>query len=230
IKFNIREPPLTGDQIGLKTWGTSYVLAKKLEYIGSEYLGPIINKKLPSSHPKVLELGAGTGLVGMAAAAVWKSNVLLTDLEDIQDNMIFNISKNLTTVSDLGGWISGDVLDWTNPREALSSLESKEFELVIAADPMYDHEHPELVAKMVKRFLKEGTESRALVAIPLRDSHTERMALHFSTILETTGFCVVYRNHEIFKDDWQSDDVVQVQWTIWRRTDVDIYVEGLSSF
>jgi len=63
IRFDIREPPLTGDQIGLKTWGTSYVLAKKLEYIGSEYLSTIINSQAPSNHPRVLELGAGTGLV-----------------------------------------------------------------------------------------------------------------------------------------------------------------------
>ncbi|KAH7319137.1 putative methyltransferase-domain-containing protein [Rhexocercosporidium sp. MPI-PUGE-AT-0058] len=230
IRFDIREPPLTGDQIGLKTWGTSYVLAKRLEFIGSEYLGPIINDATPSNHPKILELGAGTGLVGMAAAAVWKSRVLLTDLVDIQENMMFNINKNLSTVSDLGGRISGEVLDWTKAREALPSLRCKEFEIVIAADPMYDHEHPELVAKMVKMFLKEGTESRALVAIPLRDAHTKRLALHFATILENTGFCVVHQDHETFNDDWQSEEEVQVQWTIWRRTEGDLDFDGPSSF
>ncbi|PVH81526.1 hypothetical protein DL98DRAFT_458101 [Cadophora sp. DSE1049] len=230
IRFSIREPPLTGDQIGLKTWGTSYVLAKRLEYIGTEYLGPIINSQTPSNHPKILELGAGTGLVGMAAAAVWKSSVLLTDLEDIQENLIFNINKNLSTVSDLDGWIAGDVLDWTKPQDALPSLQSKKFEIVIAADPMYDDEHPELVANMVKRFLEEGAESRALVAIPLRDAHTKRMARHFSTILENTGFCVVYQDLEACKDDWTSAEEVQVQWTIWRRIDVDTDFDGSNTF
>ena len=42
----------------------------------------------------------------MAAAAVWKSSVLLTDLEDIQENLVFNIDKNLSTVSDQDGWIA----------------------------------------------------------------------------------------------------------------------------
>lgn len=91
---------------------------------------------------------------------------------------------------------------------------------------MYDKEHPQLVAKMIKRFLKAGTESRALVAIPLRDTHTKRMAALFSTILESTGFCMVHQDHETFKDDWQSHEKVQVQWTIWRRTDVDIYLDA----
>ncbi len=61
ISFLLREPPLTGDNLGLKTWGTSYVISKKLEYIGSEYLGHLINKNL--ERPRILELGAGTGLV-----------------------------------------------------------------------------------------------------------------------------------------------------------------------
>ncbi|KAH7391229.1 putative methyltransferase-domain-containing protein [Cadophora sp. MPI-SDFR-AT-0126] len=230
IQFDIREPPLIGDQIGLKTWGTSYVLAKRLEYIGSQYLGSILNSQTPSNHPKILELGAGTGLVGMAAAAVWKSSVLLTDLEDIQENLIFNINKNLSTVTNLDGRIASDVLDWRRPQRALPSFESKEFEMIIVADPMYDDEHPDLVANMVMRFLKGGTESRALVAIPLRDAHTKRMARHFSTILENTGFGVVYQDHEACKDDWTSAEEVQVQWTIWRRTDVDTALDGSNSF
>lgn len=95
---------------------------------------------------------------------------------------------------------------------------------------MYDHEHPELVANMVKRFLKEGAESRALVAVPLRDTHTKRMAKHFSTILESTGFCMVYQNHEIFKDDWKTDEEVQVEWTIWRRGNTKLDLDGSHSF
>ncbi|KAK0117964.1 hypothetical protein ONS95_012275 [Cadophora gregata] len=230
IRFNIREPPLTGDQIGLKTWGTSYVLAKRLEYIGSEYLGAMIESQTPSVHPNILELGAGTGLVGMAAAAVWKSKVLLTDLEAIQQNLIFNIEQNISIVSYLGGWIAGGVLDWTKPEDALPSLQSKKFGIVIAADPMYDDEHPELVANMVKRFMEDGSQSRALVAIPLRDEHTKRMAHHFSTILENTGFCVVNQDHESCRDDWTSAEEVQVQWTVWRRADKDIDFDGSYPF
>ncbi|CZS98971.1 uncharacterized protein RAG0_07500 [Rhynchosporium agropyri] len=219
IRFDIREPPLTGDQIGLKTWGTSFVLAKRLEYIGSEYLGALVDNETISYLPTVLELGAGTGLVGMAAAAVWSTNVLLTDLEDIQDNLLFNINKNIATVTELNGSISGDVLDWTKPQEALELLIVTQFEIVIAADPMYDHEHPALVVEMITKFLKKGSESRALVAIPLRDTHTEGMALNFSTLMENSGFSAVYRDHESFKDDWTSEDDVQVQWTIWRWVD-----------
>src|SRR6266849_2107310 len=81
IKFDIREPPLTGDNLGLKTWGTSFVIAKKLENFGISYLDHLFtkpgisisgaSKRLLFPNTKVLVLGAGTGLVGIAAGAVW---------------------------------------------------------------------------------------------------------------------------------------------------------------
>ncbi|KAI9047526.1 hypothetical protein LZ554_008242 [Drepanopeziza brunnea f. sp. 'monogermtubi'] len=217
IGLDLREPPLTGDMLGLKTWGTSYVISKKLEYIGNEFLSELVTKS--EGGPRVLELGAGTGLVGMAAAAIWSTSVVLTDLEEIQENLLFNIEKNQETIESMGGHISGAVLDWTKPNEALSVLPSKEFEIIIAADPMYDREHPGLVAQMVSMFLKKGTQSRVLTAIPLRDDHTKRMAFGFTEIMVSNGFCVIHQELENFKDDWQDRDAVKVQWTIWRRVD-----------
>lgn len=61
IHFDLREPALTGDMLGLKTWGTSYVISKKLEFIGNQYLDDLINHSTGGF--RVLELGAGTGLV-----------------------------------------------------------------------------------------------------------------------------------------------------------------------
>lgn len=108
LSFEIREPPLTGDNLGFKTWGTAYTLSKKLEYIKSEFLQESLHEDA-----KVLELGAGTGLVGIAAAATWSADVLLTDLQEIQDNLDFNIQQNLDVVTSQGGNISGCALDWT---------------------------------------------------------------------------------------------------------------------
>ena len=78
----------------------------------------------------------------MAAAAVWKSSVLLTDLEDIHENLIFNIDKNLSTVSDQNGWIASDVLDWTKPQDALPSLQSKKFKVrVCPSNPTHTYRY-----------------------------------------------------------------------------------------
>jgi Lysine methyltransferase len=139
IRFDIREPPLTGDNLGLKTWGTSYVIAKKLEDFGIQSLDHLFTKSRSASaspsirtlHPerKVLELGAGTGLVGVAAGALWGADVYLTDLADIADNLLFNIDKNAVTVKEFGGNISGGVLDWREPDKAREAISCKRFDV-----------------------------------------------------------------------------------------------------
>jgi hypothetical protein len=37
LKFQIREPSLTGDNLGLKTWGTAFAISKKLEDLGEKF-------------------------------------------------------------------------------------------------------------------------------------------------------------------------------------------------
>jgi hypothetical protein len=139
IAFDIREPPLTGDNLGLKTWGTSYVIAKNLENFGVQHLehlftSPSVSTSGTSKRSllpgiKVLELGAGTGLVGIAAGAVWGTDVFLTDLQAIVDNLLFNVDKNTPTVEELGGKISSGVLDWREPDKALGIMPAKKFDV-----------------------------------------------------------------------------------------------------
>jgi hypothetical protein len=86
-------------------------------------------KKMLTSYA-VLELGSGTGLVGMAAAAVWGLDVTLTDLEDVKDNLRFNIQENSDKVVEVrGGHVTAEVLNWNHPDEALASCPTKEFEV-----------------------------------------------------------------------------------------------------
>jgi|HubBroStandDraft_4_1064222.scaffolds.fasta_scaffold243513_2 hypothetical protein len=64
---------------------------------------------------KVLELGSGTGLVGLAAAAIWKCIAYLTDLPDIVENLDRNIERNCMVIGDHGGRAEAEVIDWSNP-------------------------------------------------------------------------------------------------------------------
>jgi hypothetical protein len=139
LKFKIREPPLTGDNLGLKTWGTAFAIIKKLEEFGDQYFDHILNlkdtklttAKALSQRPgtRVLELGSGTGLVGIAAGAIWGIDIILTDLPEIKENLLFNIERNKETVESLGGGVSGDVLDWKNPKGLQGSQPTK-FEVI----------------------------------------------------------------------------------------------------
>lgn len=78
--------------------------------------------------------------------------------------------------------------------------------VVIAADSLYDDEHPALVSDMIKTYLKRDLNSRALVAVPLRDKNTIRMAGELKKRLEGLGFFVHHEGWEICQDDWDSSD------------------------
>jgi hypothetical protein len=45
IEIDLREPTLTGDNLGLKTWGTAYALALILEEVGAEYLSQLLKNR-----------------------------------------------------------------------------------------------------------------------------------------------------------------------------------------
>jgi len=110
--LTIREPPITGDSLGLKTWGSSYVLAKLLPQLAQEYLS-----HTDLGAKRVLELGSGTGLLGLAAACFWNTHVTLTDLPAIMPNLVYNVESNRDTAmvwSGDGGDVDTGVLTWGN--------------------------------------------------------------------------------------------------------------------
>lgn len=78
---------------------------------------------------RVLELGAGTGLLGLSAAALWRTNVVLTDLPLFQDNLSHNIHKNSHLLEEQGANVTCDVLDWTDGESGLTKCWNKEFEV-----------------------------------------------------------------------------------------------------
>lgn len=107
----VREPPITGDSLGHKTWGSSFLMAQLLDSFTSGSLAHLLASDRRESL-EVLELGSGTGLLGIAAAAMWQADVILSDLPDIMPNLDYNIEKNRATVEQLGGKVSSGTLTW----------------------------------------------------------------------------------------------------------------------
>lgn len=96
VRLTLNEPAITSDHLGTKTWGSAYTLACALPALAVHVPGVVLRSSLRDMNIrtrsvghqeiprlKVLELGAGTGLVGLAAAALWWVDVDLTDLEGV---------------------------------------------------------------------------------------------------------------------------------------------------
>jgi predicted nicotinamide N-methyase len=117
---------------GLTAWDGSIVLAKLLEHSGAVRPGAA-----------VLELGAGTGLVSIACAALGARRVWLTDLEYALGNAALNVARNAAYAGHVCTCLE---LDWVAPARGLAALAGEQIDLAVAADVIWV---PELVAPFV---------------------------------------------------------------------------------
>jgi len=214
LSLRLYEPSLTEDSLGLKTWTSSLLLSRRLKDL---------THHVPDGETRVLELGSGTGLVGLAAAFIWRdliTAVLLTDLPDIVPNLQANINQNPMTNSEKSTQmprVHSRVLDWSDPSDMPHS-DTDRYPLIVAADPIYSTDHPRMLADTVRRWLKPLPSSRFIVELPLRQGYSkERCDLknrleEFLTIVE--------EGEEIGFDDWETADgrpaEVECWWSVWQ--------------
>lgn len=219
LEIVIHEPALTEDNLGLKTWAASYLLAKRLTLLRatlSHHIGV----------DQILELGSGTGLVGMAAAAIFSTHVVLTDLPEIVENLELNLRANETSIADGGGSAETAVLDWCHPSNlcTATSVGSRprpvnSFPLILVADPIYSPEHPRLLVDAIREHLSQYKHAHVVIELPLRAGYSnerEDLARRMSAL----GLVLVGSGVDIGYDDWGNGtdgELAEVEcgWYIW---------------
>lgn len=227
INIQIHEPAMTEDNLGLKTWGSSYIFARKWHTLREELPLPFDDNKDAAT---ILELGAGTGLVGIAAAAVLCANVILTDLPEIVPNLDRNVDLNSDIVKARHGSARAAILDWTVPEEIVykdddDSVDttSSSYPLIVAADPIYSKDHPKWLVRTIAYHLKRGSVARVIIMIPIRDAYAEERA-DLKDRLQELGMRICKEETEIGYDDWsegRGEELKEVEcWmTMWKWED-----------
>ena len=214
LRLSLHEPSLTEDSLGLKTWTSSLLLSRRLA---------ALSKHLPSCNPRVLELGSGTGLVGLAAASIWQeqiSEVLLTDLPEIVPNLQRNIELNSCSSGGSTPQVHSRILDWSDRADVPKTVDEA-YLVILAADPIYSSEHPQLLVDTVRSWLARSADSRFMIELPLREAYLkERQDLR--NRLEAF-MDVVEEGEEVGYDDWETAEGQQADvecwWSVWRRKD-----------
>ncbi|KAL1730936.1 putative methyltransferase-domain-containing protein [Schizophyllum commune] len=198
--------------VGAQTWGGACVLAEAIaEDPASFGFAPDAPRGL-----RVLELGAGTGLVGIAAGKVVRglgikdARVVATDFYDsVLQNLASNIRSNFPASSDSGMTIECHRLDWEAfPRESAPSAPLDEpFDVVLGADIVYEAEHATWIKNCLERLLRKPSEDMMPppifhLVIPLRptfDNESSTIESVFATAAQA-GFLVIKSKELIMCD------------------------------
>ena len=138
----------------------------------------------------------------------------MTDLPAIVPNLGRNAAFNESAISEHGGSVKTDVLDWS------SMGPGPGYDLVIAADPLYEPEHPVWLAQAIDGRLGRGEGARAVVGFPLRDETTKGFGEVLRVELRGRGFEIVREGDEEGFDDWEVNGErarVHCWWGVWAR-------------
>jgi len=211
VPIVLHEPALTEDNLGLKTWSSSYVLAQLLSEL---------SPSLPIARaPLILELGAGTGLVGLAAACTWSASVVLTDLPEIEANLAGNITLNTGVLLEHAGTASSGVLDWASPYDLrlrsgdVLDPELTQAGIILAADSIYSPQHVSLLTNTIGVWLERTSDAAVLLAHPQREGYEDHF-VDLRRAMGSLGLRVTEEGLRTTRDDWEKE--VKVVWMVWK--------------
>ncbi|KAI1735859.1 putative methyltransferase-domain-containing protein [Xylaria scruposa] len=143
--------------VGLQSWGAAFVFT---ELMCATPARLNLTKRLLGSAPRIIELGAGTGLVGIALGKVLARlgvstpTIIATDFHpNVLANLQANIDKNFSVSSEEKSvLIQAAPLNWETPD--LSSPLDEQADVLVATDVIYDPEHAVWLRDCAARMLK----------------------------------------------------------------------------
>ncbi|KAK6352025.1 hypothetical protein TWF718_005174 [Orbilia javanica] len=231
ISVKITEPNLTAQNLPLETWASSHILASLLRHVKINF--PTESNDRDIDVLPILEIGAGTGLVGISAGSIWRKPVILTDLEPIIPGIQLNVDINTIDGGSLDDIPAGNgiglklddircgTLDWKSPsilsmhtdKRIYFSSNSKAH-VILAADTIYSEEHPGLLTDVIKNWLYVDRESRVVIAYPMRVAYLEEIRDLWDKF-EEAGLEAVDEGKETANGDLFDDELL-IEWSIWK--------------
>lgn len=157
---------LPSEGLSFQLWPAATTLLTLLDHHRGNASNSPLTSTLPvRKHPhrlKILELGSGTGLVGIAAAVTLGSEVTVTDLPHVIPNLQFNVDANTDVIADHGGTVRAAPLRWGEEEDM--EVIGRDYDLVLASDVVYhDHLYDPLMKTL--RFLLCGGGEKEVVFV-----------------------------------------------------------------
>ena len=115
----------------------------------------------------VVELGAGAGLAGIAAAACRGCHVTLTDRKEYVPLLEANIARNRGAVDGANGRVEAAALEWTQDLGGIPARYRRAFDVVLAADCVADIYDAPALLHTTRHVLKPGGRAYVLSRVRL---------------------------------------------------------------
>mmetsp|Transcript_38211 Transcript_38211/g.107992 ORF Transcript_38211/g.107992 Transcript_38211/m.107992 type:complete len:209 (-) Transcript_38211:238-864(-) len=185
--LRIREHSDLENEAGAVVWDCALVLAHFLHH-PNPWIGP---RELEGA--RVVELGSGTGLVGLSIALLASSvKVVLTDLPKFIGGLQENIKENR-----LQGSVKAAAYIWGEPIE---ELETPQVDWIVASDVIYAHDAVEPLLQALLMLSSEPT--RILIAYELRAGSEG-----WIKTMASGGIVFKKLPNRDLHPDWQADDI-----------------------
>lgn len=143
---------------------------------------------------RVIEVGAGLGLPGLAAATLG-ADVIVTDRQPLIAALKRNISAN-----HLEDRVKADVLEWSSMGDSKLGKIGTNFEIILGSDLLFD---VAIVADLSKALLElSSPETQIFISHELREKSVECFR-----VLGEKGFQWSRIPNEELHPDWRCDDI-----------------------
>ncbi|PBK76385.1 hypothetical protein ARMSODRAFT_948168 [Armillaria solidipes] len=162
VEVELNDAPLSSEDhtsVGLQSWASSILLAEKMCASPGTF-------GLDKSWPlRVLELGAGTGLLSIVVAKLVEApTIVATDYHpDVLANLSANVQTNFPCSSSV---IDVRRFDWESPD--FGHPMDTPFDIILAADVIYHAKHAEWIKGCIERLL--ASDGTFWLMIPLRST------------------------------------------------------------
>ncbi|KAK9108852.1 hypothetical protein Sjap_016912 [Stephania japonica] len=150
---------LPSQGLSFQLWPAATTLVNFLDrHLTDPTTSPLSNllTNRPYHSLRILELGSGTGLVGIAAASVLGANVTITDLPHVLSNLRFNAELNNKAIAFRGGCVDVQALRWGEVEDFEGLVVDGPFDAVLGSDVVYYEELFEPLLKTLCWLLSDG--------------------------------------------------------------------------
>jgi protein-lysine N-methyltransferase EEF2KMT len=162
VEVELNDAPLVSEDytsVGLQSWASSILLAERLCANPGKFSLDLVT---PGRGLHLLELGAGTGLLSITAAKILTSGQVRTPAPppivvatDFHPDVLANLQRNVDNNADTQG-ILVRKLDWSQPNSSSVPFD-RPFDVILAADVVYEPSHASWIANCVTKLLARPT-------------------------------------------------------------------------